>query len=258
MKASEVSEQLSELGLTETESTLYLAGLAAESTSVQELAKATGIKRPTIYHALATLTDKGLVALRKKETKTRFSMSSPDHLLELVRERREKLLSQEQELTDSVIPLLKGIAHNSPSAQTSALHYEGIAGVKAVIDAAIYCKSKKWDIIAPIDNVLRSLGPSYTKHYLASRTYHGITSRTLWERYAESQRLSDAAIKERNPRILPASMEGTFKSMLILFDDKIAIISSEKEPSAVLITSAETHALMSSMFEAIWNISEPY
>jgi len=53
-------------------------------------------------------------------------------------------------------------------------------------------------------------------------------------------------------------MHGKFPAVVILFDDKIAMISSAKEPSGALIRSEEMHATMAAMFEGLWSVSEPY
>jgi len=53
-------------------------------------------------------------------------------------------------------------------------------------------------------------------------------------------------------------MHGTFKSVIILFDDKTAIISSLKELSGVMLQSQEIHDTMLALFEGLWVNSEKY
>jgi hypothetical protein len=53
-------------------------------------------------------------------------------------------------------------------------------------------------------------------------------------------------------------MTGQFSSTVIMFDNKIALISSMKEQSAILIESDEFTQLFGALFEGLWNISEPY
>jgi hypothetical protein len=50
-------------------------------------------------------------------------------------------------------------------------------------------------------------------------------------------------------------MHGKFKSVIIIFDDKIAIISSIKELTAILIQSQEIHDTFLAMFEGLWESS---
>ncbi|HYD93281.1 MAG TPA: helix-turn-helix domain-containing protein [Candidatus Paceibacterota bacterium] len=252
-----LQSSLEALGLTTTESRIYLAGLKNGPLTAQELARETLIKRPTVYHALSTLSQKGLVAERKENGKIRFSMASPDHLRETVRNEREELKKREAGI-DALIPLLSELSPSAAGKQVEAAQYDGIEGVKAVIDEALYCRSRAWDIIAPVDNFLRDFDPAYAAYYLKTRKQRGIVSRTLWERKDSDRRLSAEDQELRNPRFMPASMEGKFKSMLILFDDKVAIISSFKKPSAVLITSKEAHAMLTALFSALWEAGEKY
>ncbi|MBI2030539.1 hypothetical protein HYT05_02870 [Candidatus Kaiserbacteria bacterium] len=72
------------------------------------------------------------------------------------------------------------------------------------------------------------------------------------------RKLTAEEIKERNPRLMPAVMHGTFRSMMILFDDKVAIFSSYEKLSAILITSQELHAMFLAMYEGLWGCSEKY
>jgi hypothetical protein len=57
---------------------------------------------------------------------------------------------------------------------------------------------------------------------------------------------------------MPEVMRGKFDSMLILFDDKVAVFSSLEKASAVLVTSKETHEIFRAMFDGLWSVSTPY
>ena len=185
-------------------------------------------------------------------------MSSPDHIRALVERQKEEIAERAQKLED-LIPLLTRMSQNKEGEHTSVVTYEGIDGVKDVMDIAFYCRSKHWDIIAPRKNFLRDYNKEYAVRYLSARKHHGIIARTLWEFTLPSGReLSDEEIRERNPRFMPAAMQGKFKSMMILFDDKIAIFSSYEKMSAILITGKETSGMFQAMFDGLWEFSEEY
>lgn len=251
-------EALEELGLTPTEAKLYLAGLSGGSMTIQNLGAATHIKRPTIYHALSTLREKGLVAEKRLLGKAHFSMSAPATIAALLERRKEKIERQAQGLGD-LIPLLESLRGSAAFEEISVVEYSGIDGMKTAMDIALYCKSRRWDIIAPFDNFLRKYDKTYAKKYLAERARKGITSRTLWEdSMREGRKLTQAELTERNPRLMPWVMHGKFKSMLILFDDKVAIFSSYEKQTAMIITSKDLHALFQAMFNGLWEFSEQY
>ena len=251
----DLKTQLTKLGLTPTESAVYLTGLKQSVIEVQELIKNTGIKRPTIYHALETLIEKGLVAKHATAGKTRYIMSHPRQLQALLAQSASRVAHQQQ-LADFLIPQLP--TGDQESDKTVIAQYDGIEGVKFVIDTALYCKSKKWDIIAPVKNFFSDFDPKYARYYLETRAYRNITTRSLWEKAAARRALTRDEIKNRQPRILPPAMHGKFKSVVIIFDHHVAIIGSVTDTTAILITSKEVHETFAAMFEGLWVASEKY
>ncbi len=252
-----IRERLQDLGLTPTEATIYLAGQKRSGIDVQSLIKETGLKRPTIYHALETLIQKGLVAKSGSEKKRLFVMANPERLGGYLDTQIQQLTSKKALLGE-----LSGLltAKESGSSGIRSEHYDGLQGIKTVLEEALYCKSRVWGLIAPARNVLTDMDATYREYYLAQRKQRGINTRTLWEeRPSRSGKgLSPTDLALRNPRYLPKSLQGRFPSMVILFDDKIAFFGTKAAPSALLITSSELHALVLAMFDGIWAVSEPY
>jgi hypothetical protein len=183
--------------------------------------------------------------------------TTPDTIRGLVEEQRQELEARSKKL-EELIPLL--VSQIKPDGDgASVVQYSGIDGMKLVMDIAFYCKSKKWDIIAPYQNFLREYDRDYADRYLRARKHYGITSRTLWEDgMRTSRKITDEERQERNPRLMPWVMHGKFKSMMFLFDDKIAIFSSFDKPSAILITSQELNGMFEALFEGLWDASEAY
>jgi sugar-specific transcriptional regulator TrmB len=246
---------LKKLGLTDTEIKIYLTGLGYSSTGVSELVKQTRINRTTIYHALDTLMQKGLVAKKNIGIKQVFSMTDPTNIKNLIDEKISLLKEQKKEL-DTLVPLLQKELLPQDN-QMKVSHYEGIEGIKLVVEDALYCKSKNWDIIAPVKNFFSEFDKDYAKYFVQTRKQRSLTSRSLWETSPSHKDLSPEVLKERNPRILPSVMHGKFKSVICLYDDKVLVISSLKELSAVLIQSKEMNETMSAIYEGLWLASNP-
>ncbi|MFA5358720.1 MAG: helix-turn-helix domain-containing protein [Patescibacteria group bacterium] len=250
---SQITDSLKNLGLTQTEVKIYLAALKYSTIGVNELVKQTNVNRTTIYHALGTLTDKGLVGKKISGQKILFTATDPKNIQNLLQEKIRMLEKQKGEIS-AIIPLLLQ-SMEQPENKISVYHYEGIEGVKTVIEDALYCKSKHWDIISPIKNFFSEFDKNYAKYFVETRQAKGITSRSLWE-YQESQKLmTPQQLLERNPRVLPPVMYGKFSSVIDIYDDKVLIISSLKELSAVLIQSKEFHDTMLAIFEGLWSVS---
>jgi sugar-specific transcriptional regulator TrmB len=245
--------QLRTLGMTDTEIEIYRAGLAYDTVGANELAKQTGIKRPTVYHALETLLQKGLVAKSGTAASLRFSMADPATLSHLIDQRIGVLQKQKDTLGTTIAALAQSARGK---ADFRVEHYEGIDGIKSVVEQALYCKTRKWDIIAPKKNFFSQSETAYAQYFMEARKRRGISARSLWEtKLGGGTKASELAW--RQPRLLPKVMHGTFTSVVILFDVKLAVISSHAAKSAVLITSKELRQTFGAMFEGLWSTSEP-
>lgn len=257
-----VVTMLKDAGLTTTEAEIYRIGWSEGPVGVKELATLTRTKRPTVYHALSTLMQKGLAARERVGGRDMFSMTPPGRM-KIIVDAQIAELEQRKNALDSLAPLLG--PGGAGTKATEVMHYEGVDGVRAVVEEALYCRSGRWDIIAPRKNFFSEFDKAYAKYFLETRKQRKIIARSLWEktdgggsRTPGGNALSTDDVRERQPRYLPEVMRGKFSSVVIIFDDKIAYISSLKKPTAVLIRSSDLHATMAAMFEGLWSCSEPY
>jgi sugar-specific transcriptional regulator TrmB len=254
---TELEQSLTKLGLTSTEARVYITGLHYRNISVGELTRQTLIKRPTLYHALATLAGKGLASKYGTKMRMRFTMTPPAQLKSLFADQKKQLIEQEL-IAERLIPLLEPHSLSSPEDTIALAHFEGVAGIKTVVNMALYCRSKKWDILAPRKNFFSEFDKDYSRYYLSTRKERGIISRSLWEKNKSSHVLTAEELRERNPRFLPKAMYGKFRDVIIIFDDKVAIISSIKRLTAILITSPEVRDTFAAIFEGLWQSSQPF
>lgn len=251
-----IQKTLKNLGFTETESKIYITGLAYDAIGVTKLSKLTGIQRTTIYHAIETLEQKGLISKRVQSGKLNFSMVSPEELESVLNQKIADLERCRPEIKE-IMPFL---SQKVPAGENARIYqFEGIQGIKTVVEEALYCKSRTWDIIAPAKNFFSEFDKQYARYYSQQRKLNGIKSRTLWEsKPGSTMSLSSEERKQRNPRILPKAMHGRFSSVVIIFDDKVALISSLVERSAVIIKSKDFSQTIGTMFEGLWSVSSEY
>lgn len=246
---------LKQLDLTDTEIAVYSTGLKMPIFSVAELQKKTDLKRPTIYHALHSLQERGLIAKSPSENFLRFVCAPPERLVQMLKQKMVGL-EQQAEALSGILPLLK-IANDSEGG-TLVTHYEGVEGIKTAVDLALYTRQKEWDILAPRRNFFSEFEADFAIYYLQTRQKRKIKARTLWEKDLSGRKLSHEEQQERNPRFLPELMTGKFSSMMILFDDKVLIISSLEKLSAIIIASSELHLFFKMIFEGLWAVSSQY
>lgn len=250
----EVVKLLKQLGLSTTETKLYLHGLQFAQANVAKLVKLAEVRRTTAYHALSTLVEKGLAAQSRQDGKLYYRMTPAGELSMLLDNRKQQLENQVKEI-QRLMPQFPN-PQLSAQALPEVVNYHGIEGVQSAVERALRCDSQFWRIISPKNNFFRRSSQEYIGYFKNMRAERGVRSKSLWE---SSVNDSKSIIKEdiaiRQPRIMPQSMDGKFKSSIIIFDDKVLIISSYKERFATLITSGETANTFSLMFDAIWDVS---
>ena len=116
-------ELLTSLGISEKAAKIYLAGLTLGTTSVQDIARKTGLKRPTVYVHIDELIKQGLFETVSLNNKQYYRAEDP-HILEA---RLKKSLSQFQ----SAIPeLLESQANTLGRPQVVV--YDGEKGIRRV------------------------------------------------------------------------------------------------------------------------------
>lgn len=246
---------LDELGLSDTEQKLYLAGLEYPEASVTKLVRETGVNRTTAYHALGTLQQKALASESKVLGQLVYNMTDPSDLSIVLDRKQERIKRQKHHLTE-IVDLFPGSATQSTQ-DTYVEKFVGLDAVKNAIEKALYCKSREWEIIAPKDNFFSQVSRDYAQYFMETRKSQKIHARSLWEEGFKPRRgLQVDDLLLRKPRYLPNEYTGKFESVVILFDDKALFISSAKQQSAVLIQSDAIVGTMRVMFEALWASSQ--
>ena len=124
-----LEKYLEEIGLSEKESQIYLALLAVDSESIQDLAKRTGINRTTVYPVLETLEKKGLLSEVQKGKKVEYVAAPPERLETFV-ERQKVVLEERAERLKDIIPQIKSIQRESGE-KPIVKYFEGREGAIA-------------------------------------------------------------------------------------------------------------------------------
>ena len=245
------------LGLTETETSIYLACLPYNDVGVQQIVTLTSIKRTTVYHAMDTLVYKGLASKKMKGNKAVFSMLAPHLLSHTLSAQEEKIKKQKQQLKD-VVPELKLLKKDTVY-NTRVDYYEGVSGVKAIYEEALYCRSRTWYSINPMGSFLTQYGKDFHMYVSATKTKRKLMNYALWEqKKADKERDPNYKPGSREVRVMPKTMQGRFTSKIILFDKKVAIANSAHDPGGVIISSEDVFNAFKATFDTVWEISEPF
>lgn len=135
-----ITNLLSDFGLSEEEVELYLAILRGVGDTALIISRELKYKRTTVYRILDSLIDKKLVVTRLGERGSRFIATPPDQLDFLITDREHEL----QDLKSSLPKLkeqLSELTHNSGD-DSKVLYYHGKDGIKQITYNSLKAKGE--------------------------------------------------------------------------------------------------------------------
>ncbi len=257
----ELKKFLNSFGLTENESNAYLAALKQTRISAGELAKVTEIKRPALYHALETLEKKGLVSISKTGRVLKFRAEPPEHLKSLLHRRAMEVESLEKKL-DKTLPFFPTM-EQVPAGEARVEFFRGTAGIKNLAEKSFESKEKKLFAIVPSFEVfLNAFTKEYAAYYVEEKLRHGIETKSIWAEPLKDEaefkkQVTNHAAFLREVRFAPKEMAEKSKSIILIWDDSVAIINTSKDPFGALIVSSDYSDTMKAMWETVWRVSKP-
>jgi sugar-specific transcriptional regulator TrmB len=251
----EPRKYLLELGLSDSEVTVYLAMMAGARTA-RDLIKITRMKRPTVYYALGCLEKRGLISKTGQEGDKRFFLEPLKKLIAIAKEKSLEM-SKLQENIEKIIPSLES-ASLPINQKPVVAFFEGVDAVKNTIMEMLYCKSKKINSIAPKQNFFQQHGIEFVELFIEERARRGIKTKNLWDTSVDKKLIKQYYEGLSEVRILPEIMKEKFSTTIFLYDNKTLYISSIKNSYCVLITSKEHHDTMQALFDGLWISSKPH
>ncbi|MBU1705987.1 TrmB family transcriptional regulator, partial [Patescibacteria group bacterium] len=120
----ELTRELTHLGLTEKEASVYLAAAELGPSVAQDIAKKAKVNRATTYVMIDMLKTRGLMSSYSKGKKKFFVAESPERLLGMIRLQRQELESREEEFA-RIMPQLAAL-YNVEGTKPQVRFLEGL------------------------------------------------------------------------------------------------------------------------------------
>jgi sugar-specific transcriptional regulator TrmB len=244
------------LDVTSEESRLYIAMLSAGQVTAGNLAKQTGLPRPSIYTILKRLIVKGLVFESRKDSKKVFIPLHPDKIVHLFNERKRALDASEEDLKRSLHDLrsLLGDAYFSPKLEI----FESRAGLESVLKDMLLYRDICTEALWPIQSMLDTLSPEFFDKHNRERIRRNIFTRAIWPEnqvvnFKQHPYLGSGEAFKREIRIAPENID--FSMGYWIYGNKIAFLSSRQESIGFIIESAELAKTLRSQFDIVWKQS---
>lgn len=249
--------KLERLGLSSAEAQIYLAVLQHGPLPAAGIANETGIKRTSIYPAICSLADKGLIE-GGAGYGSKFAAVSPREALPSLVVREKQIVVERERIADELADTLTPLAANSDSALDDTVQ---VVRAPQVISDRFHRLQLEAErqiqgfIKAPI-LITQHRNPAQKK-----ARKHGVHYRGLYEQAV----LEDPKVRPYLEEWIAGGEEirvydGELPYKLSIFDDRVVLFTLVRrngQPSAVFVRHAPFAKSMSILFESFWRESEP-
>jgi sugar-specific transcriptional regulator TrmB len=235
-------EALMQLGLSDAESTLYLALLGTGPSRAGSLIKLTGFHKGTTYQVLERLKEKGLVSSVIQGKKQHFQAADPDRLRDM--------LARKEEALAAALPMLH--ARQRRTAMTDITVYSGVRGIQSAMDAMLeelnpagaYCDFGS-------SGIFRDVMRGYFSAWQRKKRKYGIKARVTFS--DAIRRTHPDVLKEFHgeARFHPEAYASPTDTM-IYNDTVILFLWKATPPVAVVIKDKENARGYRNQFELLW------
>jgi sugar-specific transcriptional regulator TrmB len=249
-----MQEQLKKLGLSEKESSVYLASLEMGQGTAQELAQKTGLRRPTVYFTIEQLKKRGLMSQFEKGKKTFFAAESPENLSTLIAA-QEKETAAARSVLNVLLPELTGM-FDMTGEKPRVRFFEGKEGLKAMQEDFLRTKEKNLVSMYSFSDYHNVFTGEERRAYREKRAKKNIFARGIYTRVEgplKAGELPPASELRWVPRdTFP------FTSDITVYGNKVAAASLKGRNVGVIIESQEIANTLRAVFELAWRATEQF
>lgn len=234
-------------GLTEKESLVYLALLELGSTTASKIIEKTGLHRAVVYDLLGRLIEKGLASHITKGKKRYFEASNPKRLLELLKERENKI--------EKLIPELSELYKFKDKLEIKV--YKGKEGIKAIYEDMLDEKPSEWLSMGSGGETFK-LMPAYLEDFHKRRIKLKISARGLLINNKLSKERGKQLAKKGLTTIKYLPKNFLTPTIINIYNDKVTLYSSSKEkiPFIIKIENGDLAKSFKEYFEWLWRLSK--
>jgi HTH-type transcriptional regulator, sugar sensing transcriptional regulator len=244
----EITKKLELVGLGGKKADAYLAILQLGKASVLQIAKKAGIKRPTTYDLLEDLLAKKLVAQTFEGKKRIFVAEDPKNL--------KLMLKKQEEEVETFLPELNSL-YNLSARKPKIRYFEGQAGLRQIYEEILKAETKQQFYFGSVKEMADVLGHDYLEDWVKRRIKAGIKSHAIRLKSKEADIKEWGGGKEflRELRFFPINIKEDITNLLI-FDNKVAIVSALAESYGLIIESKELANTLKYIWKVVWEISK--
>jgi len=247
----DLNQALNQIGLEEKEARVYLAALELGPATIQDITRKSGINRTTVYQMLKSLKLQSLISETTSGKRKLVLAAEPTNL-------KQDIKFKEQ-LLNSILPDLVSLSNINPI-KPKIRFYEGQEGHKEIYRETLKAKSKMAYWISPLAIQMETIGADFLDWYIEERKKKNIWIKLIQKAMADTpSKYTDPKIHKRDlKRVHNAPAELNLPNIIVIYDNKVAIMSSHKEGFGFVVESKDYAEMMRTFHDLLWNVSRPY
>lgn len=233
---------LEEIGLTASESKIYLNLLEKGASLAGTISRNTGIHRRSVYDAIERLIQKGLVSYIKSNNRKYFEAVNPERLIEILHKKEDDIRA--------VLPELKMLQKMSEEKQET-LFFRGKAALKSAFEDQLE-QGKEICILGATTKAVDII-PYYFPHFDKNRVKKKLKIRVIFN---DSERKHPYIKKLPMADVRFVPKEVTSDTAVNIYGNNTCIVAWKPDPVAILIREDIITKGFKSYFEFVWKMAK--
>ena len=251
MSTNKISSALRRLDLSDFQQTIYLSLLTEGQATARTLAARTGMTRPSVYDQLKSLIALNLVVELDIDGKAEFAAADIKYLDALLEDKIDRLEQSRAFLSEALPSLIDSLHTVTPKVR----FFEGEEGVKQLLKDIMWHDKSTLQVLWPADKMNQVFDSLFLKWFDERRLKRQLTIESLW--VSDTKNISDTLFTAGTHdarRVL--KKEKNIAMGTIIYDSKVAFISSHAEAFGFIVESNEFAQSEREKFGALWQLAK--
>jgi sugar-specific transcriptional regulator TrmB len=248
MSTTNITSALRRLDLGQSQQSIYLSLLTDGQATARVLSARTGMTRPSVYDQLKSLIALNLVVELDIEGKAEFAAADIKYLDALLEDKIDRLQQSRDFLTEA-LPTLSASFH---TVTPKLRFFAGEEGVKQLLKDIMWHDKTTLQIIWPEKKMNQVFDRLFLEWFDDRRKVRQLAIQSLWVSSVKkvADKLFSNGIKDTQRRL---DLEKTITMATIIYDTKVAFISSSAEAFGFIVESTEFTQSEREKFVSLWS-----
>jgi sugar-specific transcriptional regulator TrmB len=243
MNKNNLIKTISDFGLSDNESRVYIASLSLGATSILKLSKEANIKRTTTYSVVESLKQRGLMLIEQKGWKQYYVAQSPEKLKSIIESKKKKL--------QTGLPYLMSL-YNMKGHDSLIKYYEGLEAIKSAYESMIKDVKSHQDYLVLSDaSKWLNLDKQYFINFSKRRARLNINIKMLLQNNSEAKEILKREI-ELNAQIKLLPKQINLNTNLVVTPQRALVHQLVPPIMAISVENPNIIAMYKEMFEVMW------